>query len=76
MKMRFKIFRNCSQEEILKFISVLTCGIVSLKLDTLDARECERRPSDGGSGLPHSDEAQDDDERIESESARLRIGDT
>lgn len=55
----------------------LTCGADSLKLDTLEARECDRSDSDGGgSGLPQSDDAQDVDDLIDNESARLRIGDT
>uniref|UniRef100_A0A182IWK7 Uncharacterized protein n=1 Tax=Anopheles atroparvus TaxID=41427 RepID=A0A182IWK7_ANOAO len=41
----------------------------------LEALEWLRSWSFGGSGLPQSDEAHDVDERIESESDRLRIGD-
>lgn len=58
-------------------VNVITCGMVSLRLQMLDARDDGRNESIGGSGSgePHNDEAQDVDERNDTESARFRCGD-
>lgn len=58
-------------------VNIITCGMVSLRLQMLDARDDERNESIGGSGSgePHNDDAQDVDDRNDTESDRFRCGD-
>lgn len=55
--------------------NIITCGMVSLRLQMLDARDAERNESIGGSGLPHNEDAHDVDDRNDTESDRFRCGD-